>query len=186
MRKFQEIQDELKLKKFLDSPMGTLYFVPSAPDRPRVIVRHFDSQIPVSLVESFASLTQSASVWTVDHPPLDRLVRVVLPNEIGQDFITREHFTYYTSTESYELDEDDQPPEPPDELEVMRDAFRNACTAISGSADAIIETVLSRSLLEPTGKTFFDENVRSFIVVELKPTRNELDSWKILMGEGKK
>lgn len=177
MRDFREIYDELALKKFLDSPAGTLYFVPYAPDRPRVIVRHFDSQLPIALVSPFASLTRAAHDWLADRPVLDRLVRVVMPREVGQDFIAREHFTYYTSTESYELDEEDLPPEPPAELDEMRDAFRDACGATADERDAIVETVLARSLLEPTGKTFFHESERRFFIVELKPTRDELERW---------
>jgi hypothetical protein len=172
---FHDIQHELTLKKFLDSSSGTLYFVPFKPRQPRVIVRHFDSQLPVSLIPSFVSLTSAAQSWLMEHPPLNSLVRVIQPQEVGHDFVAREHFTYYTSTESYELDEEPLP-EQPGELAVMRASFRNACGATSSSM-MIVETVLARSLLEPTGKTFFHEGERCFIVVELKPTREELEKW---------
>lgn len=176
MRKFNDIQQELTLKKFLDSASGTLYFVPYAPGRPRVIVRHFDSQLPASLIPPFVSLTRAAQNWLMEYPPLNSLVRVVQPQEVGLDFIAREHFTYYTSTESYELDEESLP-EQPDELAVMRASFRNACVAADDSPITIVETVLARSLIEPTGKTFFHEGERCFIIVELKPSREELESW---------
>ncbi len=177
MREFSDIRDQLGLKKFLDSPMGTLYFVPYAPGKPRVIVRHFDSQLPVSLVAPFASMTKAAHDWLSRRPDLAGKARVVLPDEVGRDFIAREHFTYYTSTESYELDEEDMPPDPPAALFEMREAFSEACGRSDGAIDAIIESVLARSLIEPTGKTFYNESEGLFIIVELKPTRDELERW---------
>jgi hypothetical protein len=77
-------------------------------------------------------------------------------------------------------DEEEPPPEAPQELAIMRAAFQNARDAGVGSPEAIIEAVLARSLLEPTGKTFFDESKGKFIVVELKPARNELECWQQL------
>lgn len=177
MRDFREIRDELALKKFLDSPMGTLYFVPFSPGKPRVIVRHFDNQLPVSLIEPFATLTQACHDWLAQRQPLSRVARMVLPEEVGKDFIAREHFTYYTSIESYEPDEENITTGPPPELTTMRQAFCAASSVTSDALDSIVKTVLARSLLEPTGKTFYDENEGRFIIVEIKPTRKELEKW---------
>jgi hypothetical protein len=148
-----------------------------------LIVRHFDSQLPASLVSPFVSLTSAAQTWLADRPYLDRLVRVVQPVEVGTDFIARPHFTYYTATDTYELNDDEESPEPPPELAKMRAEFLSQCGGPAGSLEAIIETVLARSLIEPTGKTFFHEGEARFIVVELKPTRNELERWEALLTE---
>jgi hypothetical protein len=183
MREFTDIQHDLQLKKFLESPLGTMYFVPYEPGRPRVIVRHFDRDLPPSLVPAFASLTRAAQEWIAGHPALDRLVRVAQPLEIGRDFITRDHFTYYTSTSSYQDDdEDERPPEPPGELVEMRQAFKDASDSAVDAAEAIVQAVLTRSLLEPTGKTFFHEGEGRFIVVELKPTKDEVERWSTIAG----
>lgn len=178
MRDFVDIQQALGLKKFLGSPLGTLYFVPVAPDAPRLMVRHFDRELPVALVEPFAELMRTAQEWIERHPALSRLVRVEQPIEVGRDFIARTHHTYYTSTDAY-VDWED-PPEPPEELEQMRSAFRAAVGRSADPRDAIIEAVLARSLLEPTGKTFFDEEEGRFIVVEPKPAREDLERWAAL------
>lgn len=41
----------------------------------------------------------------------------------------------------------------------------------------ILKAVLARSLLEPSSKTYFNEDEERFIVVELKPTREEVERW---------
>lgn len=178
MREFADIQQALGLKKFLGSPLGTLYFVPVAPNAPRLMVRHFDRDLPVALVGPFAELVRAVQQWIERHPALARLVRVEQPIEVGRDFIARKHHTYYTSTDAY-VDWED-PPEPPEELKQMRSAFRAAVGQASEPQDTIIEAVLARSLLEPTGKTFFDEEDGLFIVVEPKPTREDLERWAAL------
>jgi hypothetical protein len=183
MREFAAIQRELGLKKFLDSSLGTLYFVPFAPGAPRVIVRHFDSEIPPTLVKPFADLVRAAQQWIEHRPELARLVRVEQPIEVGRDFIARKHHTYYTSTAAYEDWED--PPAPPEELEQMRHTFRTAMGRSVDPRDAIIEAVLKRSLLEPTGKTYFGTSDKSesegqFIVVEPKLTHEDVERWAAL------
>ncbi|MBD2767336.1 hypothetical protein IC235_05465 [Hymenobacter sp. BT664] len=178
MRKFADIQGEIGLQKFLDSPLGTLYFVPAAPGAPRVMVRHFDTDIPTTLVKPFADLVQAAQQWIGYHSELVRLVKVEQPIEVGRDFVARPHHTYYTSIRAYVEWED--PPEPPDELEQMRSSLRAVLGKSVEPRDIIIETVLARSLLEPTGKTFFDESEGQFIVVEPKLTREDVARWAAL------
>jgi len=178
MREFADIQRELGLQKFLDSPLGTLYFVPFAPNAPRVIVRHFDRELPSRLVIPFADLLREAQHWIERDPTLVRLVSIEQPLEVGRDFIARKHHTYQTATDSYVEWED--PPEPPEELEEMRTAFQHAVGNSKDPRDAVIETVLARSILEATGKTYFDETASRFVVVEPKVTRDDLERWSNL------
>ena len=181
MRNFNEIQKELELKKFLDSPLGTLYFVPYALGKPRIIVRYFDGELPPYMTGTFASLTKATQEWLDEHTYVGRFVRIAQPIEIGADFIAREHFTYYTSTESYVDYGDELPAESPVELMEMRDVFRNEYKRDSDEKESIVKDVLARSLLEPTGKTYFREDERRFIIVELKPTKFELERWQKLV-----
>lgn len=179
MRKFTEIQHELGLKKFLASPLGTLYFVPFAPGFPRVMVRHFDNELTSTLVKPFAELVQASQNWLERRPELARLVKVEQPIEVGHDFIARPYHMYYTSTDAY-VDWED-PPEPPEELEKMRSALRAEIGQSDDPRDAIIEAVLARSLLKPTGKTYFGDDDQ-FIVVEPKVTREDLECWSALQS----
>jgi hypothetical protein len=178
MSEFVEVQRALGLKKFCDSPLGTLYAVPYSPGVPRVMVRRFDRELPVTLVQPFAEFVQAAQRWIDDRPALVRLVRIEQPVEVGRDFISRNYLLYYTSTDAY-VDWED-PPEPPEELEQMRSAFREAAGKSADPKDIIIEAVLARSLLEPTGKTVFNEEEGRFIVVEPKMTREDVERWAAL------
>ena len=73
MRELVDIQQALGLKKFLGSPLGTLHFVPAAPDAPKIMVRHFDRELPVALLEPFAELMRAAQQWLERYPALARL-----------------------------------------------------------------------------------------------------------------
>ena len=181
MRDFTDIQRELGLRRFLQSPLGTLHAVPVTRENPhvrRLMVRHFDSELPPALVKPFAELIQGAQRWVERHPAVDGLVSIEQPVEIGRDFIVRKYHMYHASTDAY-VDWED-PPEPPVELERMRNAFRVAMGKSPDPRDSIIETVLARSLLEPSGKTYFSESKGRFVVVEPKPTREELERWATL------
>lgn len=172
MRTFERIRSDEGLAKFLDSANGTLYFVPRAPGSRRLIVRHFDGAVPADWIPDFVSLLAATRAFIDARPSLAELVHIAPPLEVGTDFVAREHFTYYTSTESYE--DDDESIEPPDELETMRGLVRQA---VEDDAGAIGE-VLRRSLLEPTGKTWFNEAEGRFIVVDPVWDRTTLERWR--------
>jgi hypothetical protein len=175
MRTFENISKELGLKKFVFSETGTLYFVPAGEGTPRVIVRYFNGTIPAADVMAFARLILALGKWVELRPELARFVRIEQPIEVGYDFIARPHHTYYNSIYSYSQQED--PPEPPEELEEMQAIFRRMIGKTSDPAERIIEEILSRSLLEPTSKTYFSDEEGKFIVVDPKITREDLERW---------
>lgn len=177
MRTFDNISSELGLKKFIFSETGTLYFVPSGVGKPRVMVRHFNGTIPPIAIPAYAALIRDIGKWVELRPELARLVRIEQPIEVGQDFIARPHHTYYTSIYSYSRQEDE--PEPPDELKEMQAIFRQLIGKSSDPAERIIEEILSRSLLEPTRKTYFSDEEGKFIVVDPKITREDLENYLI-------
>ena len=178
MRKFNEIQQELGLKEFLLTSLGTLYYIPSAPGTPRVRVRYFDSDPLIVLVKPFVDIVQATQEWIEHRPKLASLVKVEQPIEVGYDFIARLHHIYCTSTETYV--NWDNPPEPPEELEQMRTIFRKEIGKSNNPKDILIETVLAKSLLEPSYKTYFAERKGQFIVVELELTPEYIQQWHAL------
>jgi hypothetical protein len=178
MRKFIEIQQELGLKKFISHPLGTLYFVPFEPGSRDIMVRHFDGELTVDFVIPFANLVQATQQWIEHRPKLARLVKVEQPIEVGYDFIARPFHIYYTSTDAYVEWED--PPDPPEELEHMRTLFRKEIGKSNNPKDILIETVLVKSLLEPSYKTYFAESKGQFIVVEPKLTQEDIEQWNTL------
>ena len=94
----------------------------------------------------------------------------------------RAYPVYLTGTDAYEFS--DEAPVPPPELETMRHVVRDALAASSsgssGEREAIITRVVRRSLLEPTGRTYFNEADDLFIVVEPKITTADVREWAAL------
>lgn len=176
-RQFTDVREREGLKKYLSSPLGTLYFIPGPPTK--ILVRHFDSELPPTMVGAYVELIQAIHDWIEQRPELAALVQVVLPLEAGRDYVIRPFHVYITSLDSYTWDEPCAP-EPPEELEVMRTALRAAMGQSSDPRDAIVERVLARSLLEPSGKTH--ESEHGFVIVEpmLKPV--DVQDWAALQA----
>jgi hypothetical protein len=179
MQNFINLKDRMGLKRFLYSPLGTLYFTPFPPEgTPKLIVRHFDNDLANSLVVPFVDLFQAVKKWVENHPKVNQFVSVETPIEFGFDYVTRLYHMYHTSTRSYVSGEN--PPNPPEELEQMRNNLRSQMGKSSSSRDCILEAILKRSLLEPTGKTYFAESRGKFIVVEPKFTSEDVERWATL------
>jgi hypothetical protein len=178
MRNFAEIRAALGLRKFLDSRLGTLYFNPTAQGADRILVRHFDSAIPAELTAVYADLFEKVADWVDSSSAIAPYVRVERPVEVGPDFIARPYPVYYVSTDAY--DYADEAPPPPPELDEMRTAVRAALSGKgTGPLDesVVVARVLRASLLEPTGRTYFNEDEGTFVVVEPKIGEADVHDW---------
>jgi hypothetical protein len=180
MREFADIERELHLMKFTDSRNGTLYCVPVAPGAPRLIVRRFDGEVPPSLVPAYAGMITAAAAWIAADPELAKLVRIEQPTEIGREYIARRHFNATSLDAFLETDPDEDPPEPPPELYRMQARFRERTKAASDAREALLTSILARSILERSLKTFYDHDAEQFVIADLKPTRAELERWHAL------
>lgn len=177
MRDFEDVRSALGLQRFLASPAGTLYFNPAAQGADRILVRHFDATVPPDLTPVYADLIQAVGDWVQAAPGVARYVRVERPREVGRDFMVRPYPIYYVSTDAYDPDG----PLPPPELDEMRRAVRAAMMRKGGDPDrgeyAVIERVVTASLLEPTGRTYFNESDGLFVVVEPKIDASDVRDW---------
>lgn len=180
MRTFNEIQQALGLKRLLGGPLGTMYYIPYVPGREQVNVRSFDSELPPCYVNAYADLIGAAQRWIEQHPQLSRLVWIDQPCEIGRDFIARKHHRFFNNTTSAFADDED-PIEVPPELEQMRQAFRAVLGQPSTAQEQIIIRVLTQTLLEPAGKTYFDYETQRFVVAEPHLTPDDVVQWFELM-----
>jgi hypothetical protein len=182
---FIAIRDRAGLQKFLESASGSLYFDPTADDRgvATLLVRHFDRDLPASLIPAFVELAKAAQEWLGRHPAVSRCVVVEQPVDVGEDYVARHHHVYFTSLRSYDEPDEDEPVEPPDELGPMRAAFRAAAGQSRDERDRLVEAVLARSLLGPSGKTYLGNDDR-FVVAELSPTRAELERFAQIHAMG--
>jgi hypothetical protein len=177
VRYFSEIEEELGLMKFLESELGTLYFVPSSPGSQRVIVRRFDNLLSPEYVNTFAEVLQACQEWVESSSSLNQFVRVEQSLEVGADFISRVHHTYIASTDSYA--EEHNPPEEPPELEQMRSIVRSLIMDTYDHKLKIIQSVMTRSLIEPSTKTYLNDDEMKFIVVEPAFCVDDVKSWKV-------
>jgi len=174
MRSFADIECDLKLVLFADSALGDLYCVPVAPGAPRTIVRRFNRELPAGLAPAYAEVLRAAQAWLARDPALAKMLRVAQPTEVGLDFLARPHLLG-DSLASFADDED--PPEPPPELPLMRERFRALASETAGPRDALLVQILARSVLEPTTKTIYSFAEERFIVADLKTSRHELELW---------
>ncbi|WP_147469303.1 hypothetical protein [Corallococcus sp. AB045] len=101
---------------------------------------------------------------------------------MGSDFVARKHHLYGVNLASYT--EWDEPPAPPPQLARMQKAFRRSLGKSTDPRNMLLEKVLARSLLEATAKTYFDDDEERFIVVDLKPTADEVKRWAALSAPG--
>lgn len=174
MRSFADIERDLGLVLFADSALGDLYCVPVAPGAPRIVVRRFNRELPAALAPAYAEVLRAAQAWLARDSALAKLVRVAQPIEVGSDFVVRPHLLG-DSLASFADDED--PPESPPELPLMRERFRALASETASQRDALLVKILVRSVLEPTAKTIYSFSEERFIIADLKPSRRELELW---------
>lgn len=180
MRKFEEINFELGLVKYLASPLGTLYFVPPGTGAPRLMVRRFDSEISPNLIPTYVELINEIKNW-IDRNNLSKWVEIDFPVEVGADFVARRNHTYYYSIQTY--DESEYDIQPPKILTLMRKSVVNAFMGNADDTTRIIQDIVRRALLEPTGKTYFNETLGKFIVVEPPFKSEDLQKWHDLIKD---
>lgn len=170
-RAFADIEAELGLNTFLPSDLGTLHFTPITRERPTAtIVRRFSAE-RAGRAAAWARLTDAAAAWIAVRPTLAAVLRVEPLTKVGSDFVARGRFEG-TSLAAYA--DDDDPPEAPPELAVLRRVFLELATA-APATEAPVVALLARSLLSPTHKTVYDYGAELFVIGEIKPTAQDLD-----------
>lgn len=199
MRSFADIQRDLGLVPYGDSSLARVSASPSHERGQRVLVRHFDRDVPPALIPAWVDLTAAAAAWITADPVLARAVRVEEPMERGTDFVASRHIIG-TSLRKYverkpwppperdprdadELADDEPPPqpEPPDALPVMLEHFRRRAGTARSPREQLLVQLLSRAILEPASATIYDFSEDRFVITELEPTRAELERWAELM-----
>ena len=184
MRAFVDIERELGLIKLTDSVNGTLYCVPVAPGAPRLIVRRFDGELDPTVVPLYVDLLAAAQSWVAADPELAAVVQVEPLGEVGRDFTARRHVQATSLAAFMETDPEEDPPEPPPELTTMQAQFRTRSDMATDPRELLLTTILARSILEPSSKTFYDFGLEKMVIADLKPTRDELERWGELATKG--
>lgn len=181
MRAFEEIQQELDLKKFLYSEHGTLYF-PSDVSK-RILVRHFDGKIPTDMISVYKDVTKALDDFVKANEALDKLAIVQQPFEVGSDFIARTHHVYYVSIDSF-YDEDEDCEIPP-QFEQLKQVIADLKENGDSDVDKILLQIIENSFILPTFKTYFDRNIQRFVNVDPKMNIDDLNNWQEALAERK-
>lgn len=170
MKNFEEFTRERPVRKYLISNIGMLFY--GADDAGRIIVRKFPSNDMVSI---YMEIFYSIRAWIDKRKNISEIVDVLIPFEIGLDFVAREH-QIYTSTDELLNEENDI--SLPDEFFFLQQMIKAELGSCGVGRDKIVEHVIQNSLLEPTGKTYFDFSRKKFVLVEPKILPIYIDMWK--------
>lgn len=175
MKSFKDLHNNLVLKRFLSSELGTMYFVPSLPRKEKVIIRHFDGKLPIELLPAYVQLYNSIIEWVNCREDISKYIFISNILEIGIDYIIRNFFIYDIAICDYF--DNDEPIEPPAQYTEMKAVVLEKLDVYEDKEEKIIHRVIRKSLLEPTGKTYFDNKMNKFIIVEPKINLVDLEEW---------
>lgn len=173
---FEQIRKDLFLEKLCDSALGTLHYsLESTVNGQHVVARHFDGELPPQTAVGYADIVRVLGNWLGVTPEVAQLVEFLPTVSDGADFVAMPYREYRESLASYERPDC---PQPPPELERMRAAVRAALVPFTDApVDRSLAAVIQRTLLEPSGKTYFDAETRRFVVVDPKVTREAVVTW---------
>ncbi len=179
MRKFSDIEKKYQLKNLLRSSRGYMYvFKPAL--KGKMVIRHFNGELKPKFTQVFAEIIERINQWVVSHKLLHEYVEVKLVEEVGEDFIILPFHKYYTSLSAIEEWDEDIIPK---ELDFMRNLLRSEIGNPENEKEEIIQEILVRSLLESSGKTWFNETNHKFIITEPRITQEHLEKWSSLSNE---
>lgn len=177
MKLFQPLSQELSLAIFLESEFGTMYFRPNVPLKDKITVRYLDGKLTIEMLSVYIQLYNSILQWIENSHDLKKYIFMPEILETGKDYLSRPFYVYHISTMDY-IDKD-EPVEPPKEYEEMIRIATIELSSASGKEETI-RRVLRKSLLEPSGKTYFEDEMNKFVIVEPKISLNDLQEWQHL------
>lgn len=173
---FGDVASRLGLKRFLTSTPGTLYFDPTYLGVNRLLYRAFESE-PSGFAGTYAEVAAAVVAWVAVRPRLAELIEIISPVQVGPDYIARPHHIYYVSTDTFAHPEDGVAA--PAELAEMMDRLAAALAEIApGIRSQVLARVLGRTLLEPSGRVYFHDSRRLFVVMEPKITSGDVADWQ--------
>lgn len=169
LRLFDDVAQERGLKKFLASDVGTLYYGSNAG---RVIVRKFASP---SVAKMYGEIIDGFFAWACKSPVLSGTILILPMQELGIDFLLRDH-QIYTSTA--ELRDEESSIEMPDAFfQKIRSVEAVLNTGVATEKESVFRNIMKNSVVNPSGKTYFDFSSQQFVIVEPKITLGDLESW---------
>jgi hypothetical protein len=186
MKTFEELKKEITLKIYIESELGTMYTQKEASILDKSIIRHFDSEVTPEFIPLYVHLYKEVQNWIESRPSINEFV--FMPNliETGKDYIIRPFYVIFISNDRY-ID-GYEPIAPPANYYGM---INNISYELSNelpedydeenyiyNEENIIHRIIRKSLLGCTTKTFYDDDLEKFIIVEPKISLTDLEEWK--------
>jgi len=182
MKSFKEIGQERALVRYIGSEFGTMYFEPKLPREEKRITRYLDGKLNTELLPIYEEFYNTIILWIDNNPNVSEYVFLPPLIEVGKDYFIRRFYVYDIAIRDYFDKEDEDYVEPPELFNSMLTVVSKELKETSGK-EGVIQRVLKRSLLEPSGKTIFGYRVNKFIIVEPKISLQDLQDWKELNQE---
>lgn len=178
MNSFSKLKQNVKIKRYISSDFGTMYFQPGLPRDKKIIIRHFDNKISIELFPVYVDLYNS--ILNFINSNLSDIVFMPELLEVGEDYFIRQFYVYHIAIRDYLLDKDDEDYiKPPELFHVIQTKISEV---LSNDSNQIITSILGRSLLEPTSKTIYDHKTDKLLVVQPKVSLEDLQRWKEIMS----
>lgn len=185
MKSFEEIKKTEPLLRFLGSKFGTMYFNDNVSDGNDIIVRHLDGELTPELLPVYVQLYEAVLEYIDEHHKIKEHVFMPQLLEVGTDYIIRPFYSYHVSTRKYF--DPNEPLEPLKEYYEMIRIFSEEMMNEFSEEDitdpnrkSIIKRILRKSLIQPTGKTFFEGRyLNKYIIVEPAISIEDIEKWKI-------
>lgn len=175
MKSFDELKKEVVLIRYIGSEFGTMYFEPDLPRDKETIIRHLDGKLTIELLPIYVELHNSIRDWINNNPAMREFVYMPDLLEVGKDYFIRPFYVYDIAIQDY-FDKED-PIEQPILFEKMISAVSQELINAPGK-ESIIQRILRKSLLEPSGKTYYNYRMNKFVIVEPKISLDDLEEWK--------
>ncbi|MGG7550903.1 hypothetical protein ACQ7CX_09825 [Chryseobacterium arthrosphaerae] len=189
MKSFEEIKKTEPLTRFLGSKSGTMYFNDNVSNGNDIIIRHLDGELTPELLPVYVQLYEAVLEYIDTHHRIKEHVFIPQLLEVGEDYIIRPFYVYLVPIRKYFSP--DEPLEPLKEYYEMIRAFSEEMIDQFWEEDitdpnkqSIVKRILRKSLMQPTGKTFFEgRHLNKYIIVEPAISIEDLEKWKMIDEE---
>ncbi|MGX7666023.1 hypothetical protein [Flavobacterium pedocola] len=182
MKTFEDLKKETPLKRFIENEFGTLYIQQDYQNGKDAIIRHFDKEVLPEFIPTYILLYDELVKWIDSKPDIKEYVFIPKLLEVGDDYTMRSFYVYYNHIRSYT--DEYEPIVPPSEYYGMINMVSYELSEdyeadnYLSNEENIIHRIIRKSLLGGTGKTFFDDELQKFIIVEPKISITDLQEWK--------
>lgn len=175
MRTFAELHESLDLTSWSRPSFGRFY-LPRSDYGPQTLVRHFDTDALVELVEPYVEFIGAVERWVAERPDVAELVEVQALTEVGQDFVARPFHAYYYALQAYDDPEEyDLVDVIPEQLAPMRERVAGHIAEGLTGRDQILQQVIADSLLGPSPTTVM--GVDRWLIVSPCLSLEQLQRW---------